>query len=141
MRNDQKGALITLHTCIGNLDIPDKQKKCIQAILEMLFNDVKIDQDSVVDMILEARLNPIVPIPELSKTYEDIEGVYCSSEELEKIFENVPELPECSSGDSVESIDDALSPKWHVEILESRGVVDHLEQGRKKLKRLKEKSG
>lgn len=137
MRNDQKGTLITLHTCIGNLDIPVEQKKCIQTILEMLFNDVKIDQDSVVDMILEAKLNPIVPIPELSKMYKDTEG-YGSSEELEKIFENVPELPECSSGDAVESIDDPMSPKWYVEILESRGVVDHIEQGREKLRRLKE---
>lgn len=137
MRDDQKSIIMTLHTCVGNLKIPDKQKKCIQTILEMLFNDVKIDQDSVVDMILEARLNPIVPIPELSKMYKDTEG-YGSSEELEKIFENVPELPECSSGDAVESINDAMSPKWHVEILEARGVVEHLEQGREKLRRLKE---
>ena len=62
---------MTLHTCVGNLKIPDKQKKCIQTILEMLFDDVDIDHDSVVDMILEAGLNPIVPMSGLSRMYGD----------------------------------------------------------------------
>ena len=74
MREDQKSIIMTLHTCVGNLKVPDNQKKCIQTILDMLFDDVRIDHDSVVDMILEAGLNPIVPMPGLAKMYEDAEG-------------------------------------------------------------------
>lgn len=58
---------------------------------------------------------------------------------IEDALEDVPEFPNYSAAELAEITDERWPPsRWHVEILEARGVVEHLEQGREKLRRLKE---
>ena len=57
---------------------------------------------------------------------------------IEEALRDVPELPKYTVDEIAKVTDEEWVPtRWHVEILESRGVVDHLEQGREKLRRLK----
>lgn len=73
MRDDQKSLITMLNTCIRNLDIPDKQKEVIQIVLDKLFYDPEIDLESIVDKMMDSGLNPIAPVPGLSKLYEEEE--------------------------------------------------------------------
>ena len=64
-----------------------------------------------------------------SKSFDEIveETIRDMSEPLKYTIEELAEITDEYWGSS----------RWHVDILESRGVVDHLEQGREKLRRLK----
>ena len=63
------------------------------------------------------------------KTFDEI---------IEETIEEAPELPEYIIAELAEITDEkCVSSQWHVEILESRDVVEHLEQGREKLRQLK----
>ena len=58
---------------------------------------------------------------------------------IEEALKDVPGFSKNTIAEIAEATDEKwASSQWHVEVLESRGVVDHLEQGRKKLRRLKE---
>lgn len=58
---------------------------------------------------------------------------------IEEALKDVPEFPKYTITEIAEITDEKwVSSRWHVEVLESRGVVDHLEQCRNRLKRLKE---
>lgn len=63
------------------------------------------------------------------KTFDEI---------IEEALEDVPEFPKYTISEIAEIADEKCTPtQWHVEILEARDVVEHLEQGREKLRRLK----
>jgi len=58
---------------------------------------------------------------------------------IDEALKDVPEFPNYSVAELAEITDERWLPsRWHVEILEARGVVEHLEQGREKLRRLKQ---
>ena len=73
MKDDQKSLIAIIQNCIENLDISEEQKKVLLSALDVLFCDSEIDLESIVDVMLSAGLNPIAPIPGLSKLYEDEE--------------------------------------------------------------------
>ena len=58
---------------------------------------------------------------------------------IDEALEDVPEFSDYSAAELAEITDERWPPsRWHVEILEARGVVEHLEQGREKLRKLKQ---
>jgi len=73
MKADQKSLIAIIQNCIENLDISEEQKKALQSALNILFCDSEIDLETIADEMLGAGLNPIAPIPGLSKLYEDEE--------------------------------------------------------------------
>lgn len=60
---------------------------------------------------------------------------------IEEALKDVQEFPKYTITEIAEITDEKwVSSRWHVEVLESRGVVEHFERGREKLRKLKEEN-